>query len=54
MVGLLIIYELIYRVSKTRIYVLNEMAITMKGSISDLTFVKSKFVSSMNNSFRKF
>ena len=31
-----------------------EMAITLKGSISDLTFVKSKFVSSKNNFFGKF
>ena len=31
-----------------------EMAITLKGNISDLTFVKSKFVSSKNNFFGKF
>ena len=31
-----------------------EMAITLKGSISDLTFVKSKFVSSKNNFLVKF
>ena len=31
-----------------------EMTITLKGSISDLTFVKSKFVSSKNNFFGNF